>query len=146
MASLSASLTENRLDKANQWFIVVFAVAVVTTGAELGATEIAKGDQAALSAALHSRPSKARTCRLSPTAPVTKMVWGSVLPRGQLHRWPRTVTRRRTSSIVSEVAGQPTPLLASCLCTVRVGVAPSEHLGSELLIRRKLADECPNRF
>src|SRR5438067_10534137 len=137
MASPSASLTENRLDSASVWFAVVFTSAVVNTGAASDGTVMVKGDQAALSAALHSRPSKARTCRLSPTAPVTKMVWGSVLPRGQLHRWPRTVTRRRTSSIVSEVAGQPTPLLASCLCTVRVGVAPSEHLGSELLIRRK---------
>jgi hypothetical protein len=74
MTSLSASVTENRLDKGKVWFAVRLKSVVVTTGARSGGTVMVKGAQDVSSAALQAIPSKARICRLSPTLPVTNEV------------------------------------------------------------------------
>src|SRR5665213_1755748 len=77
MGSLSASLTENRLDSDMLSLCGSVTFAVVTTGGLSGGTVIVKGAQAALSAALQNVPSKARICSAALIVPVMKDVWAN---------------------------------------------------------------------
>src|SRR6184192_1894283 len=79
MVSPSASLTENRLDRAKTWPWVATLSDVVTTGAVLGGTVMLNGDQRTAGVWLQSAPSKARICtKLSLTeVPAMKEVWAT---------------------------------------------------------------------